>query len=124
MVEIQQPFPANGWGVRLQMTSKARTKTLYELRGDVFLDFADVTWGPGDKRFAVFTCGTPPIRLAYNAADTAEVPFQQMEPTVVAHIRARYHLDSQLSSKDVFDWACSSEGHQAFLKVYPSAAPR
>ena len=51
LVEIQQRFPANGWGMRIQLRSGAAARTLYEQRGDVFLDFADVTWGEHDKTF-------------------------------------------------------------------------
>ena len=115
-IEVQQPFPANGWGVRLELKSKGTTKTLYQLRGDVFLNFVDVAWAPDTSSVAVLTCGTPRIRLAYSLGISRDIPFQQMEPVVAASIRRRYRLDEHQSNKDVFDWACSDEGKRRFLK--------
>lgn len=129
------PHPANTWlrfssdflqmvGACAYSYGAAQLQTLYEQRGDVFLDFADVTWGEHDKTFTVFTCGTPPLRLAYNFPSMSQFPFQRTEFAVVAHIRARYHLSDHLNGRDILDWACSSDGQSAFLKSFPMAVPR
>lgn len=124
-VKILQPFPANGWGIRVRLNSKGHEKTLYELRGDVFLDFADVAWSKSNGTVAVFTCGTPPIRLAYSLIESSFIPFSKAEHVVAAHIRDEYHLaEQETSDNETFDWACSSEGRTAFLKLHPSSAPR
>jgi hypothetical protein len=123
-LEIRQPFPANGWGIQVVLSGKDARKTLYELRGDVFLDFADVAWANDDGVVAVFTCGTPALRMAYGRGDADSTPFSQMEPAVAAHIRERYRLDPKLSDKSVLEWACSPDGKDAFLKLYPDAVAR
>lgn len=123
-LEVQQPFPANGWGIQFELRSKGSTKTLYNLRGDVFLDFVDAAWSPDSSRVAVFTCGTPRVRLAYSLATGRDIPFQEMESAMAADIRHRYHLDELLMNGDVFDWACSDEGKRRFLESYPEAVSR
>jgi hypothetical protein len=123
-VQIQQPFPANGWGLRVLLQSKGYSKTLYELRGDVFLDFADVAWSAGNGAVVVLTCGTPPIRLAYNLTNNTFIPFASMESTVVAHIYAQYLGERKMSDRDVLEWACSSDGRDAFYQRYPGVSPR
>ena len=122
-IEIQQPFPANGWGVRIVLRTKDRTETLYELRGDVFLDFADVVWTVGEDSLAVLTCGTPSIRVAYNSRTSSFMPFSQMEPIIAAHIRSEYGITDRTDTA-TFDWACSAEGKDAFLHRHPDAKPR
>lgn len=124
-VEIQQPFPANGWGIRVMLASKGNVTTLYQLRGDVFLDFADVAWSPDDTAVAVFTCGTPPLRIGYSLASSTFLPFKDMQAMAEAHIRGTYRSDMKgTSDTDTFDWACSSMGKEAFLRRHPGASPR
>jgi hypothetical protein len=125
VLEIEQPFPANGWGIRIVLRTKNVTKALYQIRGDVVLNFADVAWAKDEGVVAVFTCGTPAVRLAYSVANGNELPFAQMQPMVAAHIRAGYHLDRKTATeKDTFEWACSSDGRAAFLRAHPGASPR
>ena len=123
-VEIDQPFPINGAGIRVLLNANRTSKTLYELRVDAFLDFAAVAWSTaGDV--AVFTCGTPPLRLAYSLKDSGPIPFSRMEVSLISDLRKEYALDAAgLSDKGVLEWACSSEGKRAFLKRYPAAKPR
>lgn len=124
LIEVQQPFPANGWGLRLELKSKGATMMLYQLRGDVFLDFVDVAWAQDGNRVAIFTCGTPPIRLAYSLVTGHNIPFQGMESVLATKILRDYHLDEHRSGREIFDWACSDEGKRRFLEVHPEAVPR
>lgn len=123
-VMIAQPFPANGWGIRVVLNNKKAPKTLYEVRGDVFLDFAEVAWSPDGEQVAVFTCGTPALRMAHNIADDRSVPFVQMEAAMALRVRAAYRLDNQMSNNDIFNWACSSDGVDHFSRLHPNASPR
>lgn len=125
-VEIQQPFPANGWGIRvLLITDEGTPTTLYELRGDVFLDFADVAWSQNDTAVAIFTCGTPPIRLGYSPAEHKFIPFNELRSVTAEHIRREYAADKQgISDSDILSWACSTGGKDAFLRLHPDASPR
>jgi hypothetical protein len=75
LLDIQQPFPANGWGLRVGLRAGTMTKVLYEIRGDVFLDFADAKWSSDGRTVVLFTCGTPPVRLAYDVKRGARIPF-------------------------------------------------
>jgi hypothetical protein len=122
-VEIDQPFPINGAGIRVLLNANRTSKTLYELRVDAFLDFATVVWSSaGDV--AVFTCGTPPLRLAYSAKDSQPIPFASMEASLVSDLRKEYELGaSRISDKGVLEWACSSDGKREFLRHHPDAKP-
>jgi hypothetical protein len=122
-LEIKQPFPINEAGIRIILNHKNFTKTVYEVRGDTFLAFVDVAWSSGDTAVALFECGFP-RSLAYETDDANPIPFVRMEATVAAHIRVEYRLDPKLTDKEVFDWACSTEGVTAFSKLYPQARAR
>ena len=125
VLRIEQPFPANGWGTRVILQGRSGSKVLYQIRGDVFLDFVDVAWSPKGDAVGVFTCGTPALRIAYDVGNGREYRFAQMERLIVEHIRSRYLLGkTSLTAREVLEWACSSEGKTAFLHAYPSAAPR
>ena len=119
-LEIKQPFPINEAGIRITLKHNNLTKTVYEKRGDTFLEFVDVAWSSGDTAVGFFMCGFP---LAYETDDANPIPFVRMEGTVAAHIRVEYRLDPKLTDKEVFDWACT-EGTTAFLKRYPQARAR
>ena len=119
---IEQPFPANGWGVRVVLKNGGSVKVLYEIRGDVFLDFADAAWSADGEKVALFSCGTPPLRMAYDLRSTRTRPFDQSETLVAAHIRSSYHVQGK--APDVFQWACSDEGKTAFLHAHPGARAR
>jgi hypothetical protein len=121
VLEIQQPFPANGWGLRVELRTGTVTKVIYEIRGDVFLDFADAKWSSDGGTVALFTCGTPPVRLAYDLKRGSQIPFAASRQAIRTDLQWRYHLDA---TRDAFEWACSSEGKAAFLNAYPQAAPR
>ena len=110
-------------GVNVPKRLWLRTETLYELRGDVFLDFADVVWTVGEDSLAVLTCGTPSIRVAYNSRTGRFMPFFQMETIIAAHIRSEYGMTDRTDNA-TFDWACSAEGKDAFLQRHPDAKPR
>jgi len=115
-VEIQQRFPVNLWGIRILLHRKGSAKTLYEKRGDTFLTFVDVFWSVDSKELAVFTCGSPSLRMAYNLTDDHSLPFVQMQSDVAAHIRTEYHLDSnKMSDEDTLLWACT-DGQDAFSR--------
>jgi len=124
-VEIQQPFPVNGSGTRVLLYNNGSTKVLYEVRGDTFLEFADVFWSADGKDMAIYTCGVPYLELAYNLANNQSIPFPQVRTGVAAHIRSEYHLEEHnKSDKKTFLWACSQDGKIAFLRRHPEAAPR
>jgi hypothetical protein len=123
-VEIDQPFPINGAGIRIVVNANGVSKTVYELRVDAFLDFAAVAWSPVDD-LAIFTCGTPSIKLAYSVSQSHPIPFTSMEPLLVSSLRRDYRLSHiGLKDEDVLEWACSPSGKHEFLGHYPSAAPR
>ena len=123
-IEINQPFPANGWGLQVLLTKGARRKVLYKLRGDVFLDFADVT-SSKQGTVVIFTCGTPALRLAYDLKRDDFISFSGVRQISAAHIRQVYMpvLGSPLDEK-TFEWACSQEGNLAFRRRYPGSRPR
>ena len=124
-LEIQQPFPTNGWGMRVVLKTSPVTKVLYEVRGDVFLDFADGVWSANGTMVALFTCGTPPVKIAYDVDHGVDMAFANAQSMIAAHIRSSYHLDTRnATDKDAFEWACSSEGRSAFLRAYPGALAR
>jgi hypothetical protein len=107
------------------LTSKGNVTTLYQLQGDAFLDFADVAWSPDDNAVAIFTCGTPPLRIGYSLASGTFLPFKDMQAMAESHIRGAYRSDMKgTSDRDTFDWACSSMGKEAFLRLHPGASPR
>ena len=128
LIEIQQPFPANGWGIRVLLEAKGQRKTIYTMRGDVFLDFADAAWSKDGETVAVFTCGTPFVRLAYNVATNNFVSFSNMEQTLAAHIRKEYKeyrpTVQDRADSATLEWACSQEGKNTFSSRYPNSAPR
>lgn len=121
-IQLLQPFPANGWGLEVRLITRADRRTLYRARGDVFLEFAQVYWSPDNKTVAIFTCGTPALRMAYKIRANAEVPFLSVENNVQAAIKETYA--GQYRSGDALEWACSYEGKQAFYRRYPDAASR
>jgi len=123
-LEIKQPFPINEAGIQVNLKRKNVIKQLYELRGDVFLEFADAAWSADDNVVGLFVSGTPVQRFAYKTSDGTAIPFGVVARAVAAHIRSQYHLDPKLSDKDVFEWAGSLEGRDAFRKLYPGARAR
>jgi hypothetical protein len=124
-IEIQQPFPANGWGLRVILRINESAKTLYEVRGDTFLEFADVSWSADNSRVTVFTCGTPYLQLAYDLTGNHSLLFGPLQSAAASHIRFEYHLDqNKMRDEDTFLWACSADGKEAFLRRYPDAVPR
>lgn len=123
-IDIEQPFPANGWGLRVVLHDRKVTKTLYAIRGDVFLDFAAVTWTPNGDTAAILICGTPRVELAYKISQEAFQPFAGSIPTMASHIRSMYHLAPLTDVTDPIDWACSPAGKGAFAKAFPESVPR
>lgn len=123
-VVLDQPFPMNMSGLRILLTTKEHTKTLYSARGDTFVEFADVAWSDHETITVVFTCGSPAVRLAYRSKDETFIEFAQMLPLLMRHIRDHYHLDPSITDDHTSAWACSSEGKAAFLRLYPSARAR
>jgi hypothetical protein len=100
-------------------------KTLYEVRGDTFLEFADVFWSADKSNVTVFTCGTPYLQLAYDLSSDHPLPFAPLQSVAAAHIRAEYHLDqNKMHDEDTYLWACSADGKDAFLRRHPEAIPR
>ena len=124
VIEIDQPFPTNGWGLRISLSDAGAKKILYQVRGDVFLNFADVVWADNGRFVIVFTCGTPQVRQTYDTSSGSVVQLPQMESLVATHIRATYHLGPDSVASDITDWACSEAGKQAFLRNHRNAAPR
>ncbi len=88
------------------------------------MNFADVEWAKGARVVAVFTCGTPPIRLAYDVNQNKVVPFTQMATLAATGIRAKYRPADSIGDQGTFDWACSDQGKHAFLRAYPDALAR
>jgi hypothetical protein len=124
-VLIEQPFPANGWGLQIVLQNSRTTKVLYQIRGDVFLNFADVSWSSKGDLIGIFTCGTPALRIAYDRGNAMEVDFAKAEPLVAAHIRAQFLSNrAKLSEPEILEWACSPEGREAFLQAHRDAKPR
>ena len=122
LIDIQQPFPANGWGLRILLKNRETTKVMYEVRGDVFLNFADVAWSEPSQTVRIFVCGTPTVRVAYDMKRGASVPFDRIESILATDIKSRYHVNG--NTKEVYEWACADEGESAFLRAHPGAAPR
>lgn len=123
-IEIQQPFPANGWGLRVVLATPGNFTTLYQLRGDVFLDFAEVAWSRDGESLAIFSCGTPALRIRYKLAETKVLAFEDARSAVAAVIRSEYGLSSLQADDRTFEWACSQDGKAAFLRRHPGARPR
>jgi hypothetical protein len=124
-IEIDQPFPANGWGIRVALVTAAERRTLYQLRGDVFLDFADVFWSPDGQSVALLTCGTPYLRLAYSLKESDFVSFAPFQQPLVSQLRSEYQLGPGMNrDRDVLEWTCSPEGRDAFVRRHPGAVPR
>jgi hypothetical protein len=121
-VQILQPFPANGWGLRVVLESDKQSTMLFDFRGDAFLWFADVVWSPKGDAVAVFTCGTPTLRLAYDIRGRKPVSFIDLQELVGAHIRAEYGLHGE--DTEPLKWACSQEGTEAFMRTHPQARAR
>jgi hypothetical protein len=119
---VEQPFPANRWGIRVVLKNGSDVKVLYEIRGDVFLEFADAAWSSDGRRVTLFGCGTPPLRISYDLRSAATRPFDEGQSLVAAHIRSIYHVQGK--DREVFEWACSDEGNNAFLHAHPSARAR
>ena len=124
LLEINEPFPENGWGLQIVLHRKGTKRTLYQLRGDVFLNFADVVWTNDDATVSVYTCGTPALKLAYSGNEANPTPFSATAGSVAAHIRAQYALRPETSDSDVLAWACSPEGEAAFHSRHPEATAR
>jgi hypothetical protein len=116
---VEQPFPADGWGVRVVVRNGNEVKVLYELRGDVFLDFADAAWSADGEKVTLFLCGTPPLRIGYDIKTGKMRRFDQSESMMAAHIRSNYHIQGK--DREIFEWACSDVGKAAFLRAHPSA---
>src|SRR4051812_7243781 len=72
---LLQPWPANGWGLQVQLCEANHCSTIYSKRGDVFLFFAQVNWADDHRRVSVFSCGEPYLRLAYDRIGRTVVPF-------------------------------------------------
>lgn len=120
-IYIEQPFPANGWGIRVVLKDGAATKILYEMRGDVFLRFADAVWSPDGGKVTLFTC-TPPLQISYDIRSGTMLPFESSRSAIAAHIRSTYDIKG--NDRDVFEWAWSDNGNNAFLHAHPGARAR
>ena len=121
-VEFMQPFPANGWGLEVRLITSSGQQTLYRIRGDVFLEFAQVYWSSDNKTVGIFTCGSPALKLAYEMPTHAKVPFSSIEKEMRATIEKTYERRDR--SIGALEWACSIEGKDAFYRQYPGAVPR
>jgi hypothetical protein len=124
VLELRQPFPANISGLQIVLRSGNLARTIYEMRGDTFVNFADAEWNLDDSAVAILTCGTPSLHLAYSRIDVRPIPFSNMEHLISTHIQVQYHLDKKMSEKKILDWACSSDGERAFRKLHPEALGR
>ena len=124
VLELRQPFPANISGLQVVLRSGNAVTTIYEVRGDTFVNFADAQWNLNDSAVGLLTCGTPSLHFAYSRIDARPIPFSNMEHLLGAHIQDQYHLDKKMSEKSIFDWACSSDGERAFRKLHPEALAR
>ena len=123
-VVIQQRLPANSWGTRILVNAAGHRNSIYQYRGDSFLQFIDIAWTENREVFTVVTCGTPYIKMAYNIRRGGSIPFEPLEAVAIAHIRTAYHLEPTMSSAEVMAWACSWDGTHAFLKRHPEARER
>jgi hypothetical protein len=125
-VEIEEPFPINGSGLRIVHESHGEKATLLEVRADTFLSFADAVWTQDGSTVAVFICrGGPDIRVAYDVKNHHPLAFTEAFKKMLANdIRNRYRPSNASGSDElVFRWACS-EGQQPFLSRYPDAVAR
>lgn len=109
-------------GIRVVLKDAAATKIPYEMRGDVFLRFADAVWSPDGGKVTLFTCGTPPLQISYDIRSGTTVPFEPNRSAIAAHIRSTY--DVKGNDHDVFEWAWSEDGLSAFLQAHPAARAR
>ena len=123
---FRQPWPANGWGLQVVLREQGETRVLYNIRGDVFLMFAEVYWSPDGRIVGVFTCGEPFVKLGYDRRTARKVSFDAIQRAMGDRIRTEYGLSRESGSTvtDPFDWACSTEGHDAFVRMHPGANPR
>ena len=123
-LEIQQRFRFNLWGIRVLLHKGESIRTLYEMRGDTFLTFMDVFWSTDNRSLAVFTCGLPSLRMAYDLIGDRALPFDELQPGMTAHIRTEYHLDPKnMSDKETLLWACT-DGRETFAQRHPEAVVR
>ena len=124
-IEFSQPWPANGWGLRVRLLAKDGDQVLYSIRGDVFLRFAAGYWSPDGRLVGVFTCGDPRVRLAYDRVAKQPRTFDLVRAGIAETIRSDYaaYIRTTEKSVDPLEWACSNEGDQAFHERFPRANP-
>jgi hypothetical protein len=118
---ISQPWPANGWGLRIEVCRGKVCEVIHSVRGDVFLLFADVNWSPDNRTVAVVTCGEPYVRLAYDRTLKKAVSFSQFESALRSQIGRDYALDGTI---DALKWACSEEAARRFSALHPGFRQR
>jgi hypothetical protein len=121
VMNIRQPWPANGWGLQLQLCQKGMCEVVYSLRGDVFLHFAEVYWSDDATKVGVVTCSEPYLRFAYDRIHRTEIPFTQLAEPMRAQMRRAYSLDA---SADPLLWACSDDATSRFAKAHPGFRQR
>lgn len=120
-IRIRQPFRRNEGGIQIILSHRGDDYSLYSNRTDTFLTFAHVYWASSNA-VAVFTCGTPGLRLAYSVPDLRSLNFRDFEAAVRGDLRSKYRSALNELEGDPFEWACSFEGRQIFLDRYPGAA--
>ena len=100
-------------GVQVTLLTPHRSQVLFSWRGDLYLDFFEVSWVRGGKVVAVESCGSPEIRRAYEVSSGNELAFTSIKDDVSRSIRDRYG-----TAADGFEnlrCPCSERLHQAFV---------
>jgi len=123
-VRLEQPVPTNGWGLRAVLQSKDKEAVVYEIKGDAFLDFAEVAWGRNEQSFALITCGTPRLQMAYDISTQKQIPFAGMRESISNQIRKGYVVPENVTKETVLEWICSPGVEAAFRTRYPKSIPR
>jgi hypothetical protein len=117
---LYQPFPINEAGLRIVLRQNGRDFTLLDRHADTFLEFVHVWWASDLSLVAILSCGIG--ETAYDLRAHKPVSYTSLKTEVAQSIRVQYALPSTMKSdKDVFLWACSSNGQAAFFQRYPSA---
>jgi hypothetical protein len=122
-VEVRQPWPANGWGMEVRIVTPKYRQTLLKMRGDAFLDFAEVYWSKGDRQMVMVICGTPSARLGFDLINRNELPFEPWREAMKQTI-ANHYFSGKQKPTDLDDWCTSSEARDAFIRAHPGAISR
>ncbi len=118
-VRLLQPRFATGTAIEVASCRGNDCENVHVTRGDVRISFAEVYWDTNGRNFALFTCGEPRIRFAYDTAAQREVPFEDFSAAVGTQIAQAYGLPA---GSDPLEWACSLPGVRSFLRKYPNLA--